>query len=148
MEAFPEDYISHNVPLILLSGIGRDDDLGSERGNARGLLQEGGFRIRRDLPFVTNATAEAVLRAILSFDSTSDGFQKIKVSARDGLGPFKIRKIGRVGQTPPNLTHPQKLAVDLGSIYRLMHYLRARRRLHLMHPRWDPCQIQARFPRH
>ena len=97
MEAFPEDYVSHNVPLILLFGIGQEKPSSHRKDNGRDQLQEGGFRIRRDSPNLTNDAAESVLQAFASFDSTGG----IIYSPKDGPGPFKIKTVmGRVGQSP------------------------------------------------
>jgi trafficking protein particle complex subunit 11 len=101
MEAFPEDYIAHNIPLILLSGIGHDEQAVSESTErSRRLLQEGGFTIRTDVPCLTDPASRILLDAFLFFDLTSDGFSGRSASARDSPGVFKIKRVGRVGQTP------------------------------------------------
>jgi trafficking protein particle complex subunit 11 len=98
MEAFPEDYVAHNLPLILLSGIGHDEKPASDRTeSSRSLLQEGGFRIRTDLPPVRSKPAEDLLQAFLSFDSTKGGVNGQNASARDSPWAFKIKRVGRVG---------------------------------------------------
>ena len=98
MEAFPEDYVAHNLPLILLSGLGQDDQSALEStGRSRNLLQEGGFRIRTDVQSLTDPTSENLLQAFLGFDSTSHRVNSRKVSERDSPGAFKIKRVGRVG---------------------------------------------------
>lgn len=98
MEAFPEDYVRHNIPLILLSGIGRNEEATAKPGErSSNLLQEGGFRIRTDIPPLTDPAAENVLRAFLAFDSESDAFGGRSTSPMVGPGAFKIKKVGRVG---------------------------------------------------
>lgn len=98
MEAFPEDYIAHNLPLILLSGIGHSEQAASESTErSRNLLQEGGFRIRTDVPSVTDPASENLLKTFFSFDSTIHGFNSKDVSARDSPGAFRIKRVGRVG---------------------------------------------------
>lgn len=98
MEAFPEDYVAHNLPLILLSGIGPDEKASldsSER--SRTLLQEGGFRIRTEVPPLTDRLADDLLGSFLGFDATNDGFNSKTLSPRGNLGVFKIKRVGRVG---------------------------------------------------
>lgn len=98
MEAFPEDYVGHNLPLIFLSGIGHEEPAVSERTERPGnLLQEGGFKIRTDIPPLTVPVAQDVLRAFLGFDSTNDAFKSTSISTRDSPGVFKIKRVGRVG---------------------------------------------------
>jgi hypothetical protein len=97
MEAYPEHYIAHNLPLILLSGIGHAENAGLESPErSRNLLQEGGFRIRTDIPPLTDPTSENLLRTFLSFDSAIHANTK-DVSTRDKAGAFKIKTVGRVG---------------------------------------------------
>jgi trafficking protein particle complex subunit 11 len=98
MEAFPEDYVAHNLPLILLSGIGPDEKAASDSSeHSRTLLQEGGFRVRTDVPPLTNRLADDLLGSFLGFDSRSDGFNNKSLSARGSPGVFKIKRVGRVG---------------------------------------------------
>lgn len=97
MEAFPEDYVAHNLPLIVLSGIGHDERAADSTERSRNLLQEGGFRIRTDLPSLTDLVAENLLQTFLRFDSTGDGFNGKRVFARDSPGAFRIKRVGRVG---------------------------------------------------
>ncbi len=98
MEAFPEDYIAHNLPLILLSGIGHDNQAApGSTERSRNLLQEGGFRIRTDLPSLTDSASEHLLQTFLSFDSTNHTHKSKDVPAKDKSGAFKIKRVGRVG---------------------------------------------------
>jgi trafficking protein particle complex subunit 11 len=101
MEAFPEDYVEHNLPLIFLSGIGHDEQAALETtGRSGNLLKEGGFKIRTDLPPLTDSAAENVLQAFLNFDSANDAINSAGASTRENPGAFKIKRVGRVGQTP------------------------------------------------
>ena len=98
MESFPWDYVEHNLPLIFLSGIGHDEQAVLERTERPGnLLQEGGFKIRTDIPPLTDSAAQNVLQAFLGFDSTNDAFKSTILSTRDKPGVFKIKRVGRVG---------------------------------------------------
>jgi trafficking protein particle complex subunit 11 len=98
MEAYPEHYVAHNLPLILLSGIGHGEPGASESPErSRNLLQEGGFRIRTDVPPLTDPASENLLQIFLGFDSPIHGFNTKDVSTRDKPGAFKIKRVGRVG---------------------------------------------------
>lgn len=100
MDAYPEDYIVHNLPLIILSGL-EDDKEDAEIGDkSRTLLQEGGFRIKTDLSPVKTAAAQHLLQALLSHDS-SDTPWSIKYAAQaDSRLSCRVKSVGRVGQTP------------------------------------------------
>lgn len=98
MEAFPEDYIAHNLPLILLSGIGHGEQAASDTTErSRNLLQEGGFRIRTDAPPLTDSASEDLLRTFLSFNSANRTSESKDVSVKDKPGAFNIQRVGRVG---------------------------------------------------
>ncbi|KAF7505720.1 hypothetical protein GJ744_000486 [Endocarpon pusillum] len=98
MEAFPEDYIAHNLPLILLSGIGHGEQAAPDSTErSRNLLQEGGFRIRTDVPPLTDSASEDLLQTFLSFDSTNRISESKDVSVKDKPGAFNIKRVGRVG---------------------------------------------------
>jgi hypothetical protein len=67
MEAYPEYSLTHNLPLVLLSGLGSDNDSANEPPEkARSVLQEGGFRIRTDYPQLTIDAAQALVKAFLA----------------------------------------------------------------------------------
>lgn len=100
MDAYPEDYIVHNLPLILLSGLEDDKEDAAVGDKSRTLLQEGGFRIKTDLPPVKTAAAQHLLQALLSYDS-SDAPWSLKHAAQAESRLFcRVRSVGRVGQTP------------------------------------------------
>lgn len=101
MEAYPEDYVEHNLPLILLSGLGAEPEASEETSErSRRLLLEGGFRIKTDTPPLTSSTAENLLRAFLSADSSEASWNNRASSTTDGDGRFRIKRVGRVGQAP------------------------------------------------
>jgi trafficking protein particle complex subunit 11 len=102
MEAYPQEYVEHNLPLIVLSG------LPSHSGSARDAaepshnpLLEGGFRIRTDAAPLTGSTAESLLQAFLAADSRDEPWNGRPTSAKAEYGgSFRIKSVGRVGQTP------------------------------------------------
>lgn len=96
MNAYPEDYVVHNLPLILLSGLqeGQDDSTSGDR--TRAFLSEGGFRITTDLPEVRSDAAQTLLEALLKHDSTDKPWHE-RGSQAEHNGVFRIRSVGRVG---------------------------------------------------
>lgn len=134
MEAFPKDYVDHNLPLICLSGIGHDEQAASEPERRSGsLLKDGGFKIRTDVPPLTDAAAEIVLRAFLNFDSSNDTLNTAAASTRNSPGAFKIKTVGRVGQTlhGPALRCRRRLTPRMGrlTLYLLVKHHLSRMRL-------------------
>ena len=100
MDSYPPDLVSHNVPLVVLSSLGSPDIQESEKHAGSDILREGGFRIRVDHPAVAGDLATNLLQAFFSHNSTNTSSTTSFPVAKDACGPFKIRNVGRVGQTP------------------------------------------------
>lgn len=104
MEAYPPDYIDHNLPLILLSGLGSDpqpdaqDKVIPDGGTEYPPLRDGGVEIFSDFPLLTDSTAERVLNALLSEDATGRPWNSKSDGARAGAVGYKVKRVGRVGQ--------------------------------------------------
>ncbi|EDN04108.1 conserved hypothetical protein [Histoplasma mississippiense (nom. inval.)] len=102
MDALPPDYVDHNLPLILLSGLGSDPEANSQDGITPDdgveypQLREGGVEIFSDFPLLTDSTAERVLNALLSQDATHRPW-----NARAGDVGYKIKRVGRTYTLPP-----------------------------------------------
>lgn len=102
MDAYPQDYVAHNLPLILLSGLGvADADLSQTASYP--LLHENAFRITSDLPHVTGSDAELLRRTFLDADASKSHW-----NARHDKEPqynirFRVKEAGRVGQHVPLL---------------------------------------------
>jgi hypothetical protein len=102
MEAYPKDFVEHNLPLIILSGLQAQSDLSKDvPDQSRNPLLEGGFRIRTDAAPVTGPTAERLFRAFLSADSSDTPWNSRATPKKTDIGgSFRIKSVGRVGQTP------------------------------------------------
>lgn len=99
MDRYPGDYVLHNLPLLLLSGL---DTRGSEfepitSGRTHTLLQEGGFRIKVNIPAVQGRLAEQLLHSFLAQDASDVPWHSQSLAARNGR-VFKIANIGRVSR--------------------------------------------------
>jgi hypothetical protein len=97
MDRFPEDYYLHNLPLLLLSGLGAENhnDIDPSR-KAHNLLQEGGFRIKIDAPLVQGDIAQQLLEAFREQDASNLPWHSQSLASRNGR-VFKITSVGRVG---------------------------------------------------
>lgn len=88
MDSYPQDYISHNRPLLLLSGL--QDAPPSDEPVPDSLLEKG-VKIVSDFPSLQGPIAEDLRNAFFE----QDGSRVAKTrNSEDG---FKIKSIGRVG---------------------------------------------------
>lgn len=105
MDAYPEDYVAHNLPLILLSGLGSDTEDSSEDFHGPSAFGGAGIRIFSDFPNLTDGTAEELLQLLLDEDgSTAPWNARHNAGSTGGIG-FRVKKVGRVGQH----FHPYKI---------------------------------------
>ena len=116
MEAYPPDYVQHNLPLILLSGLATSHESNAVSADNSRTLLEGGFRIRSDAPPLTGATAEVLSQIFLATGSSDQEADRRSAAGDHQGGRYKIRSIGRVGQKPfigrPSRDVPQELMRD------------------------------------
>lgn len=107
MDAYPEDYINHNLPLVLLSGLEADSNEEKEPTTSYPLLAERGPKIFSDFPPLSGTVAEELRNVLLE----EDGTQKPWRSAVNAPGTmiqigYKIKSTGRVGfcaEIPPKM---------------------------------------------
>ena len=98
MNAFPSDYIVHNLPLLLVSGL--ESQLSTDHDtvdHSKVLLHEGGFRIKTDTPPVTGTVAETLWEILLGSDASAANWNARAISAKEYGGGYRIRSVGRVG---------------------------------------------------
>ncbi|KAK4940018.1 hypothetical protein LTR10_019755 [Elasticomyces elasticus] len=106
MNAFPDDYVVHNLPLLLLSGLETISQCEQDSvGRTHAFLQEGGFRIKTDIPAVQGPLAAQLLEAFRSQDASSIPWHSQALAARSGRS-FKILSVGRVYTLPPRKAPP------------------------------------------
>ena len=100
MDAFGDDYVVHNLPLLLLSGLeGRQHARSDASPTAASPLHEGGFRVKTDLPTLDSPDATRLRDTFLAHDGSQAVWKAQSPSSTQAKG-FKIRNIGRVGQAP------------------------------------------------
>ena len=98
MDRFPQDYVLHNLPLLLLSGLNtRSPKERDAWGKTHDFLHEGGFRIKGDAPVVDGSNAEQLLRSFCDQDASNVPWHSQAFASRNGR-VFKIATVGRVGQ--------------------------------------------------
>lgn len=106
MDAYPPDYVDHNLPLILLSGLGSDSESDSQNSSAledaKYPLSSHGHQIFSDFPLVTDPPAEKLLNALLSEDASRTPWNSRYEGATTGSIGFRVKRVGRVGQIFPS----------------------------------------------
>lgn len=99
MDDYPSDYVAHNLPLILLSGLAGEDEQPTPPPEYPGLPQDA-IQIFSDFPLLTDATAAAVLRGLLSHDASHQPWTGRGDKGKTPAARFRVRRVGRVGQHP------------------------------------------------
>lgn len=104
MDRFPSDYVLHNLPLLLLSGLDTGNPLEPNLSSkTQTFLFEGGFRIRVDVPIVHGPLAKQLLQTFLDHDASDIPWHSHSSTSGNGI-VFRIASVGRVGQTSPRLS--------------------------------------------
>lgn len=94
MEAYPADYISHNRPLIALSGLTGPSSPQIER--SFDLKQGHGLKVSSDLPPLQEEQAAPLRDEFLKADGTSLPWRSEGLPSRQELMGFKFKFTGRV----------------------------------------------------
>jgi trafficking protein particle complex subunit 11 len=95
MDAYPLDYVEHNLPLIFLSGLA-STDWPLPAGVAR-LSPQNGITVGSETPSLTGDRAELVLQEFLSADGSDAPWNGSPKKSKNGPIGFKLRAVGRVG---------------------------------------------------
>ncbi|KAK2735957.1 hypothetical protein FQN57_001030 [Myotisia sp. PD_48] len=110
MDAYPLSYVDHNLPLVLLSGIGSTDADSHEKSpEARrdfAVLQTSGFEICCDIPPITGKTASVLLDAFLAEDASQVPWNTRNFNQKSSGARFRIETAGRSYCLPPRKAGP------------------------------------------
>ncbi|KAI1535745.1 hypothetical protein PtrSN002B_007105 [Pyrenophora tritici-repentis] len=104
MEAYPSDFVVHNLPFIVLSGLATNKELDPPRPVQDVLPGRAVTNISSDIPPVTSERASELLHEFLSADGTNAPWNGRSFSRRGITHGFRIRSVGRV-QPPAHLHH-------------------------------------------
>lgn len=99
MDVYPEEYVAHNLPLIVLSGLDSTDstDVSSQ---PHSLPEENGATLSTRLPPVAGEQAKQLLQEFLNADARDAPWNGRPSKNRPASVGFRVRAAGRVGQTP------------------------------------------------
>ena len=94
MDSYPADYIEHNLPLVVLSGVSESprssDDSHSE------VYSGVGPTVSFDKPPLQGELIEQILQKFLSADGSQLAWNSSSERSKDSVTGFKIKSIGRV----------------------------------------------------
>jgi hypothetical protein len=93
-EGYPPEYVTHNTPFIVLSGLEADEKLDIAQVPPR--YRDGALRIRCDLPPVMGPLAADVLEAFHSFERKDGQWDSKPVVEGSNVMGFRFRVTGRV----------------------------------------------------
>lgn len=97
MEAYPPDFVVHNLPFIVLSGLGTSQELDSPAPVQDALPGRAVTLINSDIPLVTGDRANELRQEFLGADGTKAPWNGRGFSRRGLTHGFRIRAVGRVG---------------------------------------------------
>ncbi|KAE8354465.1 Gryzun, putative trafficking through golgi-domain-containing protein [Aspergillus coremiiformis] len=107
MDAYPEDYVVHNLPFVLLSGLQPDPEDGSESRTTSYPLHEKGVHIYSDFPPLSGSTAEGLREILLAEDASQAPWAaRDDVHARSTGAEYKVKSVGRSYRLPPRKADP------------------------------------------
>ncbi|EHY56195.1 hypothetical protein ABEF92_005713 [Exophiala dermatitidis] len=116
MDRYPADYVLHNLPLLVLSGLGSgaSESQSDISGRTHAFFQEGGFRIKVDVPPAQKPLAERLLQSFRAQDASEVPWHSQALVARNGR-VFKIVPVGRVYTLPPRKAPPPPYSPSLSA---------------------------------
>jgi hypothetical protein len=100
MDAYPPEYVLHNLPFIVLSGLGTAPELEPRHSFQDRLPGRATSTVSAETPQLTGDRAQQLLQEFLSHDSTRTPWEAHGLDRRDTLAKFRMRAVGRVGQAP------------------------------------------------
>ncbi|KAG0640099.1 Gryzun, putative trafficking through golgi-domain-containing protein [Tuber brumale] len=101
MDAYPTEFITHETPLLILSGLGEPET----EAPVYPLLEEGGFKISSELPPVTTSAGAQLLECFQRLDASS-GVWAGRTERLAKSPAFRIRAVGRNYTLPPRKAAP------------------------------------------
>lgn len=102
MDAYPSDFVVHNLPFIVLSGLATSKEVDPPPSVQHVLPGRAVTSISSDIPPVDGDRANELLQEFLSADGTSAPWNARDFSRRGITHGFRIRTVGRV-QAPANM---------------------------------------------
>ena len=133
MDRYPDDYVFHNLPLIIVSGLDASDETVLDpSGKAHNFLLDGGFRIKTESPTVKGDLAKQLLHAFRNQDASKLPWHSQALAARNGK-VFRISYTGRVSRRLYEKLEDQVRVLSSNSDSRSTRYHLEKHHLHPIH---------------
>ncbi|KAI5253768.1 hypothetical protein E4T42_02684 [Aureobasidium subglaciale] len=111
MEAYPEDYVSHNLPFIALAGLPTADlSTNPSTASTPTAFQATGLTISDKSPPLSGPHADSILDEFLRADGASLSWSEQALADRSGLIGFNLSSVGRSFVFPPRKAAPPPIA--------------------------------------
>ncbi|KAK3704282.1 hypothetical protein LTR37_013956 [Vermiconidia calcicola] len=104
MEAYPDHYTEHNLPLVVLSGLGEQENVTSP--GAILPHQESGTKIQFASPECSGERADSLRQQLLQLDGSNLPWNASLLPAPSGLLGYKMKAIGRAYTLPARKAAP------------------------------------------
>ncbi|GME25466.1 hypothetical protein GTA08_BOTSDO03296 [Neofusicoccum parvum] len=111
MDVYPPQYVEHNLPFVVLSGLGETP---SEDSNYQPhpLLRERGIEIDSAVPVVTGQRVDQLRQEFLSADARDAPWNNLRTKARGDHVGFRLKAVGRGYVLPPRKAQPPQISPD------------------------------------
>ncbi|KAL2841068.1 Gryzun, putative trafficking through golgi-domain-containing protein [Aspergillus pseudodeflectus] len=109
MDAYPQHYVAHNLPFVLLSGLETHESPGDPKTEeiAYPLLKENGFTIESDFPPLDGPSAEELRSLFLNENASRNPWDPWDhLGADSSKVKYKIKSVGRDYRLPPRKAKP------------------------------------------
>ncbi|KAL5334049.1 Gryzun, putative trafficking through golgi-domain-containing protein [Aspergillus crustosus] len=108
MDAYPEPYVAHNLPFILLSGLETEESQASSKTEEQLYsLDKHGPKIESDFPPLTGSVAEDLRAVFLGEDASRRPWEpQLDDDAENPQVGYKIKSVGRSFRLPPRKAEP------------------------------------------
>ncbi|CAK4033998.1 Hypothetical predicted protein [Lecanosticta acicola] len=105
MEAYPPQYVQHNLPLVLLSGLGEHETT-HQSSSIQPRRAESGAKIAIGARECRNEQSRQLLGEFVSRDGTGDAWNGVALPAPPASMRFRIKTIGRTYTLPARKAAP------------------------------------------
>lgn len=94
MEALPSDAVEHELPLVLLSGLG--EPATKEATSPGPLSRESGTRLQISSPECKSEVAQSLLQQFMLLDGSKEAWNASALPGPGGKLYYRMKAIGRV----------------------------------------------------
>ena len=94
MDAYPPQYVEHNLPLVLLSGLGEDQAIDQAEVRSRG--NESGTRVHSESPTCLSERSSLLRKSFSALDGTASAWTSKSLPGPSATLRYRIKAFGRV----------------------------------------------------